>query len=86
MVCSSLWIIARDGNPMACGLAITPIRVLANTRIGVIANPHAIGFPSLAMIHREEHTIDHIAQTITQSEIDITITKGPGHFCAQFIF
>ena len=37
------------------------------------------------MIDGKEDTINDIAESITQRKVDITITKSPGNFRAQFI-
>ena len=37
------------------------------------------------MHHRKEQAINDVFQAISESEVDITIPKGPNHFSTQFI-
>ena len=37
------------------------------------------------MHYREENALENVLQTITQSEVNVTIAKGPDHFSTQLI-
>ena len=56
-----------------------------NTRIGVVAHIHPIGFPTLTVIHGQINTIHQILNAITKGEVHISITQCPDRLGSELI-
>ena len=76
---------ARAGFDHQGDFIVAKFEAQSNARVGVVTDIHTIGFPPLTVIQRQINTVHKILQAITQTEIDITITQGPGDIAPQLI-